>query len=192
MAKPIVKPLSIEGTTPEQRANILEHASKLRQFEIGLFWQRSLFFWGFLAAAFVAYAELHNDKSNDLRVAVACFGFVCSVAWTLQNRGSKYWQDAWEKKVEAVEMEVLGCKLFSNIEPRLKRGWWGARRYSVSGLTIMLSDFSILVWAGLVFAAIPNLNFPRFMSIPILLPVGSIIYAIAMLWFSRGDDLPSE
>src|ERR1039457_4874632 len=66
--------------------------------------------------AFVAYAQLFGR--GDLPFFVACFGLVCSVAWALQNRGSKYWQEAWEAKVESVEKTVLGVELFANREPR--------------------------------------------------------------------------
>jgi hypothetical protein len=60
-----------------------------RKLEIQLFWNRSLFFWGFIASAFVGYAALRQHGS-DLAVVVACFGVVCSVAWSLANHGSKY------------------------------------------------------------------------------------------------------
>jgi len=60
-----------------------------RNFEIELFWKRSLFFWGFIASAFVGYATLVKEHLA-LAVLIACFGFVCSVAWSLVNRGSKY------------------------------------------------------------------------------------------------------
>ena len=63
-----------------------------RNFEIELFWKRSLFFWGGIASAFVGYATLVKDKPS-LAILIACFGFVCSVAWSLVNRGSKYWQE---------------------------------------------------------------------------------------------------
>jgi ATP-dependent protease ClpP protease subunit len=53
---------------------------KIRNFEIDLFWKRSLFFWGFISAAFLAYAAL---RQSELRIVVACFGMVCSCAWTL-------------------------------------------------------------------------------------------------------------
>lgn len=33
---------------------------------------------------------------------------VCSAAWTLLNRGSKYWQENWETKVELNEKKVTG------------------------------------------------------------------------------------
>lgn len=89
-------------------------ASELRA-EIALFWQRSLFFWGFIAAAFVAYGSLKGGPSDiDLTLAVSCFGLVCSVAWSLLNRGSKYWQIHWEKKLKSVEKAVFGEKLYSS------------------------------------------------------------------------------
>src|ERR1700687_4058379 len=61
-----------------------------RNLEIDLFWKRSLFFWGFISAAFVGYTAL---RQSELRTVLACFGTVCSCAWTLVNRGSKYWQE---------------------------------------------------------------------------------------------------
>ena len=100
------------GTKTEK---IFEHASDIRKFEIGLFWQRSLFFWGFIAAAFVAYAAIADatPPDTDLLLAIAAFGFVCSVAWALANRGSKYWQESWEAKLETFENDVLGIPLYS-------------------------------------------------------------------------------
>jgi hypothetical protein len=74
----------------------------LPKFEIDLFWKRSLFFW-FIAAAFVAYATLIKSETNadkDLPFIIACFGLVYNFAWTLGNRGSKYWQEAWEQKLK--------------------------------------------------------------------------------------------
>jgi hypothetical protein len=72
-----------------------DFASKELKSEISLFWQRSLFFWGYIAASFVAYGALAKEFDKDLALAVSCFGFACSVAWTLMNRGSKYWQVHW-------------------------------------------------------------------------------------------------
>jgi hypothetical protein len=118
----------------------------LGKFEIQLFWSRSLFFWGFIASAFVGYATLQQHGS-DLSVVVACFGVVCSVAWTLVNRGSKYWQEAWEQKVERLESGVTGA-LFSQEETEIfaKSCWLRGRRYSVSKLAIGLSDYTVLFW----------------------------------------------
>ena len=119
------KRLDVSKASYEQKMEILKYAAEVRKFEIEKFWQRSLFFWGFIGVAFVAYAQL--SAKNDASFFVACFGVVCSVAWTLQNRGSKYWQEAWESKVESVEIDVLGVDLFANREPIQHKGFWGAQ-----------------------------------------------------------------
>jgi hypothetical protein len=140
--------LDVSQANAQQKSDILKYAADVRKFKIEKFWQRSLFFWGFIAAAFVAYAALYA-KDDLLTLFIACFGLVCSFAWTLQNRGGKYWQEAWEQKVESVEVAVLGAPLFSNPERRKRKGLWGASRFSVSRLTIALSDFTVIVWMAL-------------------------------------------
>jgi hypothetical protein len=71
---------------------------KALQFELEQFWKRSLFFWGFIGAAFIAFAT--SDSHPSLQAAIASFGFVCSVVWTLANRGSKFWYEDWETKLK--------------------------------------------------------------------------------------------
>jgi hypothetical protein len=77
----------------------LSYAAETRCFEIERYWQRSLLFWTILGAAFIGYAALAG-KDEGARLAISCFGVVTSLAWTLQNRGSKYWHEAWEQKTE--------------------------------------------------------------------------------------------
>ncbi len=128
------------------KVKILEMAVDVRKFEIGLFWQRSLFFWGFIAATFLAYANI-KDQNVEVRFAIICAGVIFSFGWTLVNRGSKYWQEAWEQKVHRVEHDVLNVHLFWDRETVEPKFWlWQAREYSVSKLTIALSDFTLLVW----------------------------------------------
>ena len=125
----------------------LSVAIQARTLEIELFWKRSFFFWGFIASAFVGYGVM-IDKAPSVTVVVAGFGFVCSVAWTLANRGSKFWQENWETKVERAEQETIG-DVFRTQESRQAKGWFSAHRYSVSRLVIALSDYSIFAWAVL-------------------------------------------
>jgi len=137
------------STERERDLKRFEVAVQIRNFEIDLFWKRSLFFWGFIAAAFAGYATLRG-KNADLSLVVACFGMVCSCAWTLLNRGSKYWQEAWETKVERYEEPVVGA-LFAKEEDRQDKGWWlASRKFSVSKLAIALSDYVLLLWFALV------------------------------------------
>lgn len=181
---------SKESGKASKEEKIFQYAFETRQFEIGLFWQRSLFFWGFIAVAFVAYGAVANlvNADDSVLLAIACFGIVCSVAWTLANRGSKYWQGAWEEKLETYEKEVLGTALFSEIyEPRGKF-WWGEWRYSVTRLTIALSDFTVFLWAFLVMKSLPVIEWPVAVSDSVLLLLTTIVYLIAMLVYGRSPN----
>ncbi len=192
------KVLDVSNADIIQKKRILHYAADVRKFEIERFWQRSLFFWGFIGAAFIAYANLYEKKEELLPLLIACFGVVCSVAWTLQNRGSKYWQEAWEQKVETVEFTVLGARLFSHIEPVQRNGWWRARRYSVSRLAIALSDFTALIWLCLLGGAFPSYGSPSLClghTIVLSMPLGTLlavmacsataIYVFLLFWHGR-------
>ena len=176
------QPLDVSKTSPEQKQRILEYAADVRKFEVERFWHRSIFFWGFIAAAFVAYSQ--SASKGDLAFLVACFGLLCSIAWTLQNRGSKYWYEAWEAKVESVENEVLGVPLFANREPIKRKGLWGACPFSVSKIAIALSDFTALTWVALAVRAFPLNNTSSVLVCSVIVAVLTIMY-IALLFTCR-------
>lgn len=143
----------------EDSIRILEYANDVRKFEIGLFWQRSLFFWGFTTTAIVAYGAAYQTQSRNLEFAVACIGFVCGFIWTLVNRSSAYWQRVWERKVEAIQYRAISYDLFSyrsNNAQQVAQTWgWGPKHYSLTKLAIAFSDFTILVWVGLIVKSSP-------------------------------------
>jgi len=166
-------------------AKRLDVAIQIRNFEIELFWKRSLFFWGFIASAFVGYAAMHNHNPN-IAIVIACFGMVCSFAWTLLNRGSKYWQESWETKVERFEEGVIG-KFFAEEESvQTHKGCWlRARKFSVSKLAIALSDYVFLLWLALVTSEIARIYFPHCASNiknygPALFTAFSFIYVLLL------------
>jgi hypothetical protein len=178
--------LDVSRASLKQKEEILKYAADVRKFEIGLFWQRSLFFWGFIGAAFVAYGVLIDKNDKDFALAVSCFGLICSFAWTLQNRGSKYWQEAWEQKVNVVEDCVLKARLFSNIEPVEDKGWFGAARFSVSKLAIALSDFTVLIWLVLAWKVLPA-QLPILSPLPsspgaLLVPITAVYIVVLFVW----------
>ena len=156
-------------------------AAELRA-EISLFWQRSLFFWGFIAASFVGYGVLIKESDKDLALVVACFGFACSVAWTLANRGSKYWQVAWEQKLKSVEKAALGEDFYSRDEKNIDQHWWGAVRYSVTRLTIAMSDLSVLIWIALGVKAFPMGQGASGSFAEIILVAGTYFYVLWMVF----------
>lgn len=136
------------GREQEQAKTRYHAAVRSREFEIELFWKRSLFFWGFIGATFIGFVGAR--AAPKLAVVIASFGLVSSAVWTLANRGSKYWYESWETKVEAEEPQVTG-PLFARQElPQQKSVWLGAQRYSVSRLLIALSDYVTVFWLAIV------------------------------------------
>lgn len=172
------------GQTKEQKEKTFDHASDVRKFEIDLFWKRSLFFWTFIGAALVAYAALMRERKDELPFAVACFGGLCSLAWTLANRGSKFWQETWENKQRDAELGALGVSI-SKIPANTKREWWGPWRYSVSRLTISVSDLTFLVWIFLGFRASPSGTMSTWPCAQLIVLGVSILYGLAILWGTR-------
>jgi hypothetical protein len=181
-------------STPDQSAEeklvrAFQYAAETRRFEIERFWQRSLFFWGFIAAAFISYANLTDGKYDPhLRQLVTGFGLVSSFAWTLQNRGSKYWQEAWEQKVERLELEALGFRLFGEVEPRNSKGPWGAWRYSASKITSQMSDFTVFIWIALGFSAFFVRLDARCDFISLSIATISVVYCIIIFFFGRSQS----
>ena len=90
-------------------------------------------------------------SSVGLALIVAGFGMVYSSAWTLANRGSKYWQQTWERRLETLEVDVTG-PLFGVDSPAQTDSiaWLRSRRFSVSKLAIALSDFITCVFRSIV------------------------------------------
>jgi len=170
----------------EQKKLILSYAAEVRRFEIERFWQRSLFFWGFIGAAMVAYATLGRDSLAQL--LIGCFGLLSSLAWTLANRAGKYWHESWEQKVERYQCEVLGTDLFSRKESLRSKGVLGAARYSASKLTIAMSDLSLALWALLVIRAL-QIDPRAAISWPAAAIVGfTILYAIHIVRHARSSN----
>lgn len=100
-----------------------------------------------------------KERIALLRLVLVCFGLVCSIAWVLVNLGSKLWQENWEKNVGALEGKLLGGPFFT--KRNIGKTKCGACRqqahtshsplktggpFSVSGITILLSIFTTLLW----------------------------------------------
>lgn len=170
---------------------LFEISLQIRNFEIELFWKRSLFFWGFIASAFVGFAALY-EKSTFYSIIIAHFGLICSLCWTLLNRGSKFWQENWESKVADEKLSKYH-ELFTTIEPvQSKFPILQARKFSVSKLTIGLSDYVVLLWVGIILNSLLNkfdlvLIKSNGTSILIIFLL-TIIYGIYMIIFGRTTE----
>ena len=118
-----------------------EVALEIRNFEIELFWKRNTIFWAVVAASFVAFASFKGNNSNYATL-MSCVGIISSYSWFIMNRGSKAWQENWEKKVDNLNPNI---ELFQKIE-EIDNKVFGAKRYSVSKICIMLSCVILLLW----------------------------------------------
>lgn len=150
----VAKRAKLSPEALDERRKAFEIAHDNRKFEIGLFWQRSLFFWGFVGAALVGYGTSYG-KNPLFSVAFGLFGFVCSFAWSLANRGSKYWQEYWEGQVNAYQHFATG-DIFIDHTPKKSSAWdhLGPRRFSVSKLAMALSDYVLVLWTILIAIAL--------------------------------------
>ena len=96
----------------------LNKAHDIRKFEIELYWRRNLYFWGFNVVLFAAigvlipslYAENTNlaNLPKNLLLAISLFGFFVTAAWYHVHRGSKSWQENWEKHIDYLEDNFTG------------------------------------------------------------------------------------
>lgn len=161
-----------------------------RKLEIQLFWQRSLFFWGFVAAALAGYMASLKDKS-PLTIVFALFGLVCSVVWSQGNRGSKYWQEYWEKKVNFFQHHTTG-NIFYDRKPTAPSFWevFEGRRVSVSKLTMALSDFTVFLWSCLCVGAVvdPEIIRDQLEWLSTALVLVTLFYCLFFLRKSKSED----
>ena len=136
-----------EADTRAGRA--LAYALDIRKFEIELYWKRATYFWAFIAAAFAGYALTYKTAADHepwLSLLFSALGLLFSVAWHLVNRGSKFWQNNWERHVDLLEDMTLG-PLYKVIATNNESNkFTAAGQYSVTKINQLLSLFTILIW----------------------------------------------
>ena len=134
-----------EASALAKREKALNRAYELRSFEIEHYWKRATYFWAFQVAIFAAFGLLwRNTAACDwslVTVALSGFGVLTAFANSLSARGSKFWQENWEKHIDMLEDEIEG---------RLHKTVWlseqGKISFSVSRVNETLSDFFIVFW----------------------------------------------
>ena len=141
-----------EADTRAGRA--LAFAADIRKFEIELYWKRATYYWTFIAAAFAGYGltfKTSTEREPWLSTLFASLGLVFSFAWYLVNRGSKFWQNNWERHVDLLEDLTLG-PLYKVIARDSSRSNFltSAGEFSVSKINQILSAYVCLVWALLL------------------------------------------
>lgn len=120
-----VTPSCTNNDNNKKKDKAFEMACDIRKFEIGLFWTRTAFFWGFITAIYVAYFSILNitdEKSiflntlifnkftlqSCLRLIFSFLGTLFCFAYVLVSKASKHWQENWENHVDLLEDEITG------------------------------------------------------------------------------------
>jgi hypothetical protein len=132
----------------------LKCALDIRKFEIDLYWKRAGYFWTLIAASFVGYFALQNAKPGERNTSaifiITCIGFILSFAWYLVNKGSKYWQENWERHVDVLAEDVIGPLYRTTL--MYERNWKIVFKprdgfpFSVSRINQVVSSFITILW----------------------------------------------
>lgn len=151
--------LGKRNTMTDLIQNMYKIAIENRAREIDLFWKRATFFWAFQLASIAILAagldgfELNSDRSPSAGIVFIaigiCVGLVSSLSGWLSARGSKYWQEVWEKKVEIIEMDNPLFRTKTYVEFSFS----GAGPWSVSKQAIIFILYTFLIWLSLYMLA---------------------------------------
>jgi len=157
----------------EKQKVALEKALDIRKFEIELYWKRGTYFWAFIAVAFTSYfivlttditkTGISQEFKDELTFLLNLLGLFLSISWFFVNKGSKYWQENWEKHVDLLENEIMG-PLYKTIV--LRNNFWDRYNpiksfpYSVGKINQLISFAVIFLWLFLLIRFIViKLNF---------------------------------
>lgn len=151
--------IPIEGTADDIASKRLEKILDIRKFEIDLYWKRATYFWTFIAATLTGYGftvtakDANSENLIRFQFLIICFGLVFSFAWFLVNKGSKFWQENWEKHLDMTEDNVIGPLYKTTISKESYSSFWiPTRAYatSVSKINQILSLFVLTIWVGIL------------------------------------------
>jgi len=144
--------------TVKRRREAWRLALDIRKFEINLYWSRSQYFWAFQVAFFaalgffisdpsrtgLAYFEQGSDVFMKLIVfAISLAGYISAISWVMIVKGSKRWQDNWERHVDMLEREFSG-NIYKTYLGR--RSELSTPPYSVSKINEHFSSFMVILW----------------------------------------------
>lgn len=175
----------------------LEHALDIRKFEIELYWKRATYFWTFIGATmagFFAIQASNTPNKQDLAVILSCLGIVFSFGWLCVNRGSKYWQENWEKHVDILEDKVTGplYKIVLSRNTMDKKSEkiihlvTGPSSISVSKVNQIISLYVLLLWVCLLFYSLPEFGIDKPLNMFYIIIISLSVIACGLFpWLGR-------
>jgi hypothetical protein len=184
----------VTGSEKTRSEKALDLALDIRKFEIELYWKRATYFWAFIATALAGYAVAYKGVELNpnawLSLLFSSLGLTFSTAWYLVNRGSKFWQNNWERHVDLLEDQVFG-PLYKTIAQEVigTNPLTASAPYSVSKINQMLSVFISSVWLFLFISSLLPLSASLPINWPKVLLVLLTACAIGCLFrWGRSDN----
>jgi len=181
----------------DKETEALSQALDIRKFEIELYWKRATYFWTFIGATMAGFLAIQASTASnkqDLAIILSCLGIVFSFGWLCVNRGSKYWQENWEKHVDMLEDNVTG-PLYKVVLSRNKIDKFsdkavhlitGPSAISVSKVNQIISFYVFLLWNCLLIYSLPEFGCDKtFNLFYVSIITLSIITCILFLWLGR-------
>ncbi|ETI67272.1 RipA family octameric membrane protein [Neobacillus vireti] len=154
-----------KSNSNELTKEALKQALDIRKFEIDMYWKRATYFWTIIGVIFAGYFLLMSkeilNSQPTLIFLLNCIGFIFSLSWYLVNRGSKFWQNNWERHVDLLEDQVMGPLYKTVIQnSNLKiHHFHKEYNYSVSKINQILSLIVTIIWALMGIFYIINYGF---------------------------------
>jgi hypothetical protein len=190
----------------KKKERALEKALDIRKFEIELYWKRAGYFWTFIALTFTSFfLILINDKieaqlKNEVTLILSGLGLFLSFCWFFVNKGSKYWQENWEKHVDLLEDDIIGPLYKTTVQYKQTLLDWinpiKPYKYSVGKINQILSFSIVLIWVYFFCNRISTVfNIPEpFAYFNILMIILGFLFVFILLFFAakssskNGDD----
>ncbi|MGE3857984.1 MAG: hypothetical protein AB7G21_13585 [Dehalococcoidia bacterium] len=178
------------GLFDGREAAALAQALDTRKLEIQLSWERTKYFATLIGASVAVYGVVLSAKRFDgqdfMLSLLACVGLVLSVAWYLVNRGSKYWQENWERHVDLLEDHIQGP---------LHKTVLAEDHYSVSGVNLWVSRYVSIIWTGLIVkewpARFPPEDVESHLFWALMIVTAAVLVLMTTEWGARWEPRPA-
>jgi hypothetical protein len=192
----IENPTKYKAIFNKNKEKALDYALDIRKFEIDLYWKRATYFWTFIGVAFAGYFALLAAKGipQEAIFLVTCLGFIFTFSWYLVNRGSKFWQNNWERHVDMLEDEIIGPLYKTAINMKYPKLHYPFDEYpfSVSKINQIISFFLCLVWIFLGSSSISTIfHFKEPIKHFNLILIGAITVAFIIVVLIFGKSQPN-
>lgn len=145
--------------------NAYDASHRIREFEIGLYWQRLNYLWAITAVFFAGWGVIvfkileDVDKSDPFLYysvsLISIFGSILAIFTNFIVNAGKHWQTVWEYHITRLEPFISGSLYAMKFKPN-----GNSKQPSISKTLELFNRFILFFWFGsaIVFAIAPFKN----------------------------------